>query len=111
MMWTRMKGGLLGALVGGLAGAGIAYAAADEGKRQMPMILAGVGGGVVGGLGGAKLGKRAQFNAWNNANAACPGNNVADWATLQCTAGCPDDSIPVNGKCPGVVPTSNLLGA
>lgn len=111
MSLTRTTGGLLGALLGAAAGAGIAVAVTPKGKRMMPAVIAGVAGGVVVGLGGAKYGKVAQFNAWNNANQQCSGNSVADWATLQCTTGCPDDSIPVNGRCPGVIPTSNLLGA
>lgn len=112
MIWTATKGGLLGALLGAAAGAGIAVAATEEGEHMLPAVLAGIGGGAALGLGGAVLGQKAHLSEWNAANAACPGNQVADWATLQCTNGCPDDTIPVNGACPGVDPTKmNALGA
>jgi hypothetical protein len=112
MNWTAVTGGLLGALGGALAGAGIAYAATDEGKHMTPTLVAGALAGAAGGVGGAMLGKRAQYNRWSAANQACSGNLVADWTTLQCVAGCPDDSIPNNGVCPGVKnPSASLFGA
>jgi hypothetical protein len=113
MVWTAGKGGALGAVLGAIAGAGIAIAITDEGEHLMPAIFAGLGGGAVLGLGGAVLGQKSHLAAWQAANLACPSSQVADWATLQCTNGpCPDDSIPVNGQCPGVVPSKlNMLGA
>ncbi len=119
MNWTALSGGLLGALGGALAGAGITYAATDEGKHMTPTLVAGALAGAAGGVGGAMLGKRAQYNRWSAANQACGTGTVADWATLQCvnggdTAGsgfCPDGSVPVNGKCTGFVPSTSLLGA
>lgn len=110
MNWTALSGGLLGAVAGALAGGGIAYAATGEGKHTTPTVVAALAGAVAAGLGGAKLGKMSQYNKWSAANQACSGNLVADWTTLQCVAGCPDDSIPNNGKCPGVQnPSSNLF--
>ncbi|HXB28145.1 MAG TPA: hypothetical protein VNV25_25670 [Gemmatimonadaceae bacterium] len=111
MNWTALSGGLVGALAGALAGGGIAYAATDEGKHATPTLVAGALGGAVVGLGGAMLGKKAKYNRWNAANQACPAGQVADYGTLQCVAACPDDSIPTNGACTGLVPSSSLFGA
>ena len=111
MNWTALSGGLLGAVAGALAGGGIAYAATGEGKHTTPTVVAALAGAVAAGLGGAKLGKMSQYNRWNTANQACGTGTVADWATLQCVAACPDDSIPNNGACAGLVPSSNLFGA
>lgn len=111
MIWTATKGGLLGALLGAAAGAGIAVAATKEGEHMLPAVLAGIGGGAALGLGGAVAGQKLHLNAWQAANLACPSTQVADWATLQCVNPCPDDSIPVNGACPGVIPGNmNALG-
>jgi hypothetical protein len=111
MSWTAVTGGLVGALVGAAVGGGVAVAATKKGRHVKPAAIAGVLGGALAGLGGAMLGKRSQYNAWTAANQLCttPGQ-VADWATLQCVNGCPDDSIPVNGSCPGVQPSPKFLG-
>jgi hypothetical protein len=111
MNWTELSGGLVGFFAGALAGAGIAYAATDEGKHMTPAIVGGALGGIAAGLGGAKLGKVSQLNRWQAANLACGANMTADWATLQCVPFCPDDSVPVNGACSGFVPNGNLFGA
>jgi hypothetical protein len=111
MNWSVLSGGLLGALGGALAGAGIAYAATDEGKHMTPTLVAGALAGAAGGLGGAMLGKRSKYNRWSAANQLCPAGQVADYGTLQCVAPCPDDSIPNNGACAGLVPSSSLFGA
>jgi hypothetical protein len=117
MVWTATKGGLLGALVGAMAGVGIAVASTKEGEHLLPAVLAGVGGGVALGLGGAVLGQKAHLSEWKAAAALCPADPTQqlqptpDWVTLQCVTACPDGTTPNNGACPGVNPYGmNALG-